>query len=271
MFKVRLMSGIVLVLLAIGVLYAGGYVTGVAILLLSLGGVLEMLRIYKLHNRLIGLVSYMATIAYYLLLFFARRDAILPMMIGFVLLVLAIYVIQYPTYTDKDASVVLLSFFYVSFMLSYVYELRTLAYGGALVVMIFVCSWVNDTCAYCVGVKLGKHKMTPKLSPKKSVEGLLGGITGSAIVGFCYGIFFQKQVYELENAPVIFAVCGAIGAVIAVIGDLTASAIKRNNDIKDYGKLIPGHGGILDRFDSIIFTAPVVYYCFIYMASNLGG
>ena len=91
------------------------------------------------------------------------------------------------------------------------------------------------------------------------------------VVGFCYGIFFQKQVYELENAPVIFAVCGAIGAVIAVIGDLTASAIKRNNDIKDYGKLIPGHGGILDRFDSIIFTAPVVYYCFIYMASNLGG
>ena len=144
MFKVRLMSGIVLVLLAIGVLYAGGYVTGVAILLLSLGGVLEMLRIYKLHNRLIGFVSYMATIAYYLLLFFDRRDAILPMMIGFVLLVLAIYVIQYPTYTDKDASVVLLSFFYVSFMLSYVYELRTLAYGGALVVMIFVCSWVND-------------------------------------------------------------------------------------------------------------------------------
>ena len=70
MFKVRLMSGIVLVLLAIGVLYAGGYVTGVAILLLSLGGVLEMLRIYKLHNRLIGFVSYMATIAYYLLLFF---------------------------------------------------------------------------------------------------------------------------------------------------------------------------------------------------------
>ena len=271
MFKVRLMSGIVLVLLAIGVLYAGGYVTGVAILLLSLGGVLEMLRIYKLHNRLIGFVSYMATIAYYLLLFFDRRDAILPMMIGFVLLVLAIYVIQYPTYTDKDASVVLLSFFYVSFMLSYVYELRTLAYGGALVVMLFVCSWVNDTCAYCVGVKLGKHKMTPKLSPKKSVEGLLGGITGSAIVGFCYGIFFKKQVYELENAPVIFAVCGAIGAVIAVIGDLTASAIKRNNDIKDYGKLIPGHGGILDRFDSIIFTAPVVYYCFIYMASNLGG
>lgn len=271
MFKVRLMSGIVLVLLAIGVLYAGGYVTGVAVLLLSIGGVLELLRIYKLHNKLIGFMSYVATLGYYLLLFFNKHEYILPMFIVFILLVLAVYVIQYPTYTDKDVEAVLLSFFYVSFMLSYVYELRELAYGGALVVMIFVCSWVNDTCAYCVGVKLGKHKMTPKLSPKKSVEGLIGGIAGSAIVGFGYGIFFEKQVYELENAPIIFAVCGAIGAVIAVVGDLTASAIKRNNDIKDYGKLIPGHGGILDRFDSIIFTAPVVYYCFIYMASNLGG
>lgn len=271
MFKVRLMSGIVLVLLAIGVLYAGGYVTGVAVLLLSVGGVLELLRIYKLHNKPIGFIAYIATIGYYMLLFFQKDAYRIPMLIVFVLLVLAVYVICFPTYTDKDAAAVILSFFYVSFLLSYVYELRELSYGGALVVMIFVCSWVNDTCAYCVGVKLGKHKMTPKLSPKKSVEGLIGGIAGSAIVGFCYGIFFQKQLYELENAPIIFAVCGAIGAVIAVVGDLTASAIKRNNDIKDYGRLIPGHGGILDRFDSIIFTAPVVYYCFIYMASNLGG
>ena len=137
--------------------------------------------------------------------------------------------------------------------------------------MIFVCSWVNDTCAYCVGVTMGKHKMTPKLSPKKSVEGLIGGIAGSAIFGALYGIFFNKNVYELDNAAVIFAIIGALGAVMAVIGDLTASAIKRNNDIKDYGKLIPGHGGILDRFDSIIFTAPIIYYCLLYMTGNLGG
>ena len=93
-----------------------------------------------------------------------------------------------------------------------------------------------------------------KLSPKKSVEGLIGGIAGSAIFGALYGIFFNKNVYELDNAAVIFAIIGALGAVMAVIGDLTASAIKRNNDIKDYGKLIPGHGGILDRFDSLVFV-----------------
>lgn len=271
MFKVRLMSGIVLVLLAIGVFYCGGYVTGAAVLLLSFGGVLELLRIYKLHTKLIGYVAYVATLGYYLLLFFDKEEYVLPMFIVFILAVLAVYVLTYPTYTDKDVMAVILAFFYVSFMLSYVYKVREMPQGGALVVMIFVCSWINDTCAYCVGVKLGKHKMTPKLSPKKSIEGLIGGIAGSAIVGACYGIFFEKQVYELENAPLIFAICGAVGALIAVIGDLTASAIKRNNDIKDYGKLIPGHGGILDRFDSIIFTAPVVYYCFTYLATNLGG
>ena len=154
-------------------------------------------------------------------------------------------------------------------MLSYVYQIRDLESGGAWVVMIFICSWVNDTCAYCVGVTMGKHKMSPKLSPKKSVEGLIGGILGSAIVASVYGVFFNANVCEIENSPVIFAVIGACGAGMAVIGDLAASAIKRNNDIKDYGKLIPGHGGILDRFDSIIFTAPIVYYGFVYLIDSV--
>ena len=103
------------------------------------------------------------------------------------------------------------------------------------------------------------------------MEGLFGGILGSALIGGLYGIFFNAKVYEIPKASLIFAAAGAIGAGFAVIGDLTASAIKRNNDIKDYGKLIPGHGGILDRFDSIIFTAPIVYYCFSIMIGNLGG
>ena len=94
----------------------------------------------------------------------------------YVLLVLAVYVITYPKYTDKDAMVAILAFFYVSLLLSFLYQVRILKYGGALVVMVYICSWINDTFAYCVGVKFGKHKMSPKLSPKKSVEGLLGGI-----------------------------------------------------------------------------------------------
>ncbi len=271
MFKTRLLSGIVLVILVIGVLYFGGYVTAGAVFLLSLGGVFELLRIYKLHNTAIGYITYIATTVYYAFLCFSLKEYIMPVILGFILAVLSVYVITYPKFKDKDAMAAIMSFFYVTIMLSYVYQIRELKYGGALVVMIFVCSWVNDTFAYCFGVTLGKHKMTPKLSPKKSVEGLVGGLFSSALVGGLYGIFFSKNVYELNNAPIIFAVIGLAGAVMAVIGDLAASAIKRNNDIKDYGKLIPGHGGILDRFDSIIFTAPIIYYCLLYMTGNLGG
>lgn len=271
MFKTRFISGAVLVILAVIILYVGGYLTGAAVLMLSMGGVGELLRVYKLHDKPIGFAAYIATAVYYGLLFFEKDQYIIPFIIVFVLGILAIYVIKFPKYNDKAVMVVILAFFYVSFMLSYVYRIRELKYGGALIIMLFVCSWINDTCAYCVGVKLGKHKMSPKLSPKKSIEGLIGGIVGAAAVAGAYGIFFCKYVYELNNGPWIFAVIGAIGAVIAVIGDLAASAIKRNNDIKDYGKLIPGHGGILDRFDSMIFTAPVIYYCFVYMIGNLGG
>lgn len=271
MFKTRFISGAVLVVLAVAILYVGGYLTGAAMLALSMGGMGELLRVYKLHNRPVGFVAYIAAALYYCLLFLDRQEYIIPLMIVFVLSVLALYVLCFPTYRDTDAMAAVLAFFYVAFMLSYVYLIRELKYGGGLVVMLFICSWINDTCAYCVGVKLGKHKMTPKLSPKKSIEGLIGGIAGAALVAGIYGIFFSKYVYELDNGPWIFALIGAIGAVIAVIGDLAASAIKRNNDIKDYGRLIPGHGGIMDRFDSMIFTAPVIYYCFVYMIGNLGG
>lgn len=265
MFKTRLLSGIVLVILIIGILYVGGYVTAGAMLLLSLGGVFELLRIYKLHNTPVGIATYIATIAYYALLVFDKQQYIMPLIIAFVLITLGIYVTTYPRFIDKDVMAAVLSFMYVTVMLSYMYLIRDMDNGGALVVMVFVCSWVNDTCAYCVGVTLGKHKMTPKLSPKKSVEGLVGGITGSAVVGALYGMFYNNQVATLEHAPIIFAIIGAVGALVAVIGDLAASAIKRNNEIKDYGKLIPGHGGIMDRFDSIIFTAPIIYYGFLYM------
>lgn len=268
MFKTRLLSGIVLVVLMIGILYVGGYVTGAATLLLSMGGMFELLRIYKLHNTPVGVVAYLATAVYYGLLFTENTEYVMPMLIAYILIELAIYVFGFPKYTDKEITASVFSFMYVTVMLSYFYMIRELKYGGAFIVLVFVCSWVNDTCAYCAGVTMGKHKMSPKLSPKKSVEGLIGGIAGSALVGALYGLYFDTNIKALSNAPLIFAIIGAVGALVAVIGDLTASALKRNNDIKDYGRLIPGHGGILDRFDSIIFTAPIIYYLVIYIIGS---
>ena len=113
--------------------------------------------------------------------------------------------------------------------------------------------------AYCVGMLIGKHKMAPVLSPKKSVEGGIGGIVGAALIGVLYALAINKWGGAGVGVAE-FAIIGAAGGAISQIGDLAASAIKRNYNIKDYGKLIPGHGGILDRFDSVIITAPLIYF-----------
>ena len=111
---------------------------------------------------------------------------------------------------------------------------------------------------------IGKHKMSPVLSPKKSVEGAVGGVVGAALLGAIYAAVVGSHL-EAENPVITYAIICAVGALISMVGDLAASAIKRNHNIKDYGTLIPGHGGIMDRFDSVIFTAPVIYYLSMFM------
>lgn len=149
-------------------------------------------------------------------------------------------------------------------MLSFVYLTRELEHGIWFVWFIFISSWVSDTFAYCVGMITGKtignHKMSPKLSPKKSIEGAVGGVAGSVIFGCVYGNIIADNLNGLANPVLALGLLAGVGALISMVGDLAASAIKRNFDVKDYGKLIPGHGGILDRFDSVIFTAPIIYF-----------
>ena len=153
---------------------------------------------------------------------------------------------------------------YVAVMLSFIYLTRNLTDGKYIVWLIFLCSWGCDTCAYCVGMLIGKHKLAPILSPKKSIEGGIGGILGAALIGVLYGLAINY--WGNAAADILeYAIIGAVGGAISQIGDLAASAIKRYHNIKDYGKLIPGHGGILDRFDSVIFTAPIIFYLSLFL------
>ena len=263
--KQRVISGAVLVVILAITLYFGGIVTCGLMALVSLVGNMELLRVYGVNKKTPGIVCYLATVLYYIAIYLDRMDIIVPMMVVYLLVMLAVYVLTFPTYSDKQIMAAFMDFIYESVMLSFVYLIRNMEHGLVLVLLIFVSSWINDTCAYFVGRALGKHKMAPVLSPKKSIEGLIGGIVGAGVFGAVFGILFDKYVDTMNYAPLLFAVVGAVGALPAVIGDLAASAIKRNNDIKDYGKLIPGHGGILDRFDSIIFTAPIIYYLLVYL------
>ena len=141
----------------------------------------------------------------------------------------------------------------VGVMLSYVYQTRMLDGGKFHVWLIFLCSWGCDTCAYCVGVLFGKHKMAPVLSPKKSVEGAVGGVVGAILLGIIYAAATKGGMVE-------YAIICGVGALISMVGDLAASVVSSHQRIKACGTLFPGNGGILARFDSVIFTAPIIYF-----------
>ena len=182
----------------------------------------------------------------------------LAIIFGLVLLMF-VYVFTYPTYEAGQVMPALFGIVYVAVMLSFIYLTRELPGGKFHVWLIFLCSWGCDTCAYCVGVLIGKHKMAPVLSPKKSIEGAVGGVLGAALLGAIYAAATGAYNSNPAHTPLIYAIICGVGALVSMVGDLAASAIKRQENIKDYGTLIPGHGGILDRFDSVIFTAPVIY------------
>jgi phosphatidate cytidylyltransferase len=176
------------------------------------------------------------------------------------------YVFTYPKYKTDQIAVAFFGIVYVAVMLSYIYSVRMTTYGVFTVWLIFLASWGSDTCAYAFGVMFGKHKMAPVLSPKKSVEGAVGGVLGSALLGFIYACAVGGKMTDIIDARIMFPIVCFFGALISMVGDLAASAIKRHNDIKDYGTLIPGHGGILDRFDSVIFTSPLIWLLVVLMS-----
>lgn len=260
MFKTRLLSGILLVVIALFAIVSGGNVLFGILLALSLIGMTELYKILGIDRKLPGIVGYAAAVGYYALLYMGQPDAVTFWSIAFLIALMAAYVFSFPKYRSEHIMLAYFGFFYVAVMLSYIYRTRLLADGAFLVGLVFLCSWGCDTCAYCVGMLIGKHKMAPKLSPKKSVEGGIGGVLGAALLGALYALVIQKAAPGVDARVGEYALICGVGGMISQVGDLAASAIKRNHDIKDYGKLIPGHGGVLDRFDSVIFTAPVIYY-----------
>lgn len=260
MFRTRLISGIILLAAMIAIVITGGNVLFTVLLAISLIGTSELYKVVGMNKALPGILGYLAGVAYYAVLYLQATEYRLMVFIFFLLLLMLVYVFSFPRYSIEQLAVTFLGLFYVSVMLSFIYQVRILEGGAWIVWLIFIGAWGSDTCAYAIGMLLGKHKVAPKLSPKKSVEGCIGGIVGAALIGFLYATFLRDHISGIDHPQLVYAIIGACSSVLSQLGDLAASAIKRNHDIKDYGKLIPGHGGILDRFDSIIFTAPIVYY-----------
>ncbi|MGN0318926.1 MAG: phosphatidate cytidylyltransferase [Lachnospira sp.] len=258
--RTRIISGAALGVIVVLFVALGGYYLFALDLIISLIGIFELLRVRKLEKTGLGAIAYIGAVGFYLsLLTDIDNLGIFTLIIAF-LVFMSVYVFTFPKYKAEDIMWSFFSIFYVAVMLAHIYLLREMDNGLYMVWLIFVAAWGNDTFAYFTGVFLGKHKMAPILSPKKSVEGAIGGVAGATLLGVIYGLVIDGFVSDMAVNPIIITTIAAFFAsLLAIIGDLAASAIKRNYDVKDYGRLIPGHGGILDRFDSVIFTAPAVY------------
>ena len=162
------------------------------------------------------------------------------------------------TMTFQDICAVLVAGIVIPAALSCLMRLRLLPYGGGLVLIPLVAAFCSDTMALFTGMACGRHKLAPRLSPKKTVEGAVGGVLGGILGMVIFRIVFQMITLHALNI-VWCIVMGLVGAVMGQLGDLSFSLIKRETGIKDYGRLLPGHGGVLDRFDSVIFAAPVIW------------
>lgn len=264
----RVISGIFLVIILGVTMLSGGWILFGATFLISMIGFNELIKATHVRpdeKKICGveIIGYFGIIAYYMLLLFPQtKDFLMAAIILTVMGMMLVYVLTFPKYNSSQVMAAAFAFIYAPVLLSYIYRTRAMENGIFIVWLVFIASWVCDTAAYFVGVLFGKHKLAPVLSPKKSIEGAVGGVCGAALFGFLYAFVLYKAGVTFVEGDVLraFPIIAAVGSVLSQIGDLAASGIKRNNDIKDYGKLIPGHGGIMDRFDSVIVTAPLIYY-----------
>lgn len=271
MFWTRLCSGIILVIIALLTMSIGGTLLLGVLLCISLIAYRELTKALQgeLGSQKINaleITGFIGICAHYIAVYFAEElDVVLMCIVGVFMAEMLIYVVAFPKFNAQQVMTAFFSFMYAPVMLSFVYLTRASSQGLFMVWMILISSWGCDTCAYVVGKLFGKRRIFPVLSPKKSLEGCIGGVLGAALLGALYGNFVVKTAVSDSRVAGIVAFICAVGAIMSMAGDLGASAIKRNNNIKDYGKLIPGHGGVMDRFDSMIVTAPMIYFLTVLM------
>ncbi len=261
--KTRILTALVLLSIFVPILvFSDTVVYPIALTVLCVMGIWELLHCLSLHKSPFALVPALLFGGFPLLAFFftGRTEAFLATLVlsAFLLAVFlfAVCVFSEGRFSYKSASSVFMGVVYLSLAFSALSLLRYIENGVYWFLLPYIGAWVSDTFAYFVGRLCGKHKLSPIISPKKTVEGSLGGIL------FCVGAFagYGAIVSSLggltANYPALL-LCGLFVSVVSQIGDLSLSAIKREYGIKDYGRIFPGHGGVLDRFDSVIATAPL--------------
>ena len=251
--KTRVLSGLIMAPL-LAILYFGGYILFAACFLIGIMAVREFYNgFHAMDIKPNYGIAVIAAIALYVIDLFTDDPQWYMLWFFGVVLASLLYLFNIEHRKLEDAMATITGIVYVVFFSFHVTLVEQTEYG-ILIWLVVLTAFGTDIMAYFSGFLFGKHKLCPKISPKKTIEGSIGGTLGSVILSGLFGYFFAPEV--LVHCLVI----GVLGGIVSQFGDLTASIFKRKMGIKDYGNLIPGHGGILDRFDSVLFTGPMVYY-----------
>jgi cytidylyltransferase family len=283
--KQRLISGLIVAALAVTAIIIGGYVLDILIILFAGIGIFEFYNAFSkkgyspvklfgfVYIVLLVLMMYFDGDSYLSIVIHTQKygsfNLFPPVFLLAMMLLLSLIVFLHEKYNIADAAITIFGGFYVMFFISYFVKIRDLDGGVYLFFLALVGAVATDTFAYFIGKAIGKKKLIEAISPHKTVAGSVGGFVGNILVLTIYGIvLWYTGAYR--GLPIYhYAIIGAVTGVVSQIGDLAASAIKRYVGIKDFGKIIPGHGGILDRIDSYLFAIPVVYYYLLFC--GIGG
>ena len=259
--KVRIITGLCMAAVMIPVLLFSKYVVyPIFLAILCLFATYEMLKVFKKHKRPeIAVPSYLLALVYPIAPYFILRST----MRGYGLLLLAAGLFSYMLYlffvcVAHKGKMLLVEVFSAFTTVSYIMVgfaslclLRYIPFGFYMLMLVPLTAWGCDICAYFVGTFIGKHKLIVEVSPKKTVEGAIGGVVCTVILVMLYGLFVDRFAKADPNYFVL-AILGLVLPIVSQMGDLFASLIKREAGLKDYSRIFPGHGGVMDRFDSIL-------------------
>ncbi len=228
----------------------------------SFVGVYEVLRCIGVKSKILYVLSSAIALTFPVLARYVQNTELLVMFylaafFCYLAVVLSVSVFSHGKFDVTDAALSYVMAFYVITSFSSIILLRDSKYGAMLYILAFLGPWISDSAAYFCGRAFGRHKLIPDVSPKKTVEGAIGGIIFTGITFAAYGFAVLNRDADLIQYVILFVV-GMVVSGVAQIGDLIASLVKRKYGIKDYGKLFPGHGGVMDRFDSVLITVPIL-------------
>jgi len=255
----RIISGMVgLPILAVFVIL-GGIWLQFALAVIVVVGLGEFYRVFSKPIKSVYYLGFVFALLHIILLGDHGRFGAVIMVIPVFLTIFAMIfmVYRHKSIDITDCAITIFGYIYVVLTLSTIYLMRQ--WGVYEVWLIFIAAWGCDTGAYAAGMTMGKRKLAPVLSPNKTIEGAVGGMALATLLGAAYGLILYHLGVMEQNFALGYAMITFVCSIFAQLGDLSASAIKRQKDVKDFGNIIPGHGGVLDRFDSIIFAAPVAF------------